>query len=109
MVAKAGAGPLPVPYKQLTAEKLAAAITEALRPETLAKAQELGARIKEENGTEVGGKSFHDMLNVDNLRCSLAPSRVAVWRVKRTQTRLSALAANILAGEGLLSFADLRL
>lgn len=109
MTARAGAGPPPIPYKQLTADKLAAAITDALKPETLAKAQELGAKIKEEKGTEEGGKSFHDHLNVDSMRCSLAPHRVAVWRVKRTQTRLSALAANILASEGLLSFADLKL
>lgn len=109
MVAKAGAGPLPIPYKQLTSDKLAAAIKEALKPETLGRAQELGAKIKEENGREVGGKSFHDMLNVDNLRCAVAPSRVAVWRLKRTNTRLSALAATVLAGEGLLDFADLKL
>lgn len=109
MVARAGAGPLPIPYKQLTADKLAAAIEEALKPETLAKAQELGAKIKEENGCEVGGKAFHDRLDVDSLRCSLAPSRVAIWRVKRTQTRLSALAATVLANEGLLDFADLKL
>lgn len=109
MVARAAAGPLPTPYKQLTADKLAASITEALKPETLTKAQELGAKIKEENGCEVGGKSFHDMLDVDSLRCTLAPSRVAVWRVKRTQTRLSALAATVLSSEGLLDFADLKL
>jgi len=109
MVARAGAGPLPIPYKQLTADKLAAALSEALKPETLAKAKELGARIKEEKGNEVGAKSFHDMLGVDNLRCSLAPNRTAVWRIKRTQTRLSAFAANVLANEGLLDFADLKL
>ncbi|ESZ99059.1 glycosyltransferase family 1 protein [Sclerotinia borealis F-4128] len=109
MTARAGAGPPPIPYKQLTADKLAAAITDALKPETLAKAQELGAKIKEEKGTEVGGKSFHDHLDVDNMRCSLTPHRVAVWRVKRTQTKLSALAANVLASENLISFADLKL
>jgi UDP:flavonoid glycosyltransferase YjiC (YdhE family) len=109
MVARAGAGPIPIPYKLLTADKLAAALTEALKPETLAKAKELGARIKEEKGTEVGGKAFHDLLDVDSLRCSLAPSRAAAWRLKRTQTRLSALAANVLASEGLLDFADLKL
>jgi UDP:flavonoid glycosyltransferase YjiC (YdhE family) len=109
MVARAGAGPIPIPYKQLTADKLAAALLEALKPETLERAKELGAKIKEENGTEVGGKSFHDLLDVDNLRCSLAPSRVAVWRVKRTKTRLSALAANVLASENLIDFADLKL
>ena len=109
MVSRAGAGPDPIPYKQLTADKLAAALAEALKPETLERAKELGAKIKEEKGCEVGGKSFHDLLDVDSLRCTLAPSRVAVWRVKRTQTRLSALAANVLAGEGLLDFADLKL
>jgi hypothetical protein len=48
-------------------------------------------------------------LDVDTLRCTLTPSRVAVWRVKRTKTRLSALAANVLASEGLIDFADLKL
>jgi UDP:flavonoid glycosyltransferase YjiC (YdhE family) len=109
MVARAGAGPVPIPYKQLTADKLAAALTEALKPETLERAKELGAKIKEEEGCEVGGKAFHDWLKVDELRCSLAPSRSAVWRVKRTQTRLSALAANVLATEGLLDFGDIKL
>jgi hypothetical protein len=109
MIARAGAGPKPIPFKHLTADRLAAALVEALKLETLEKAKELGARIREENGTEVGGKSFHDHLDVPNLRCSLAPSRVAVWRVKRTQTRLSALAAIVLAKEGLLDFADLKL
>jgi hypothetical protein len=109
MVARAGAGPLPIPYKQLTADKLAAALIEALKPETLERAKELGFKIKEENGCEVGGKSFHDLLDVDTLRCSLAPSRAAVWRVKRTKTRLSAFAANVLASENLLDFADLKL
>ena len=109
MIARAGAGPPPIPFKQLTADKLAAALLEALKPATLEKAKDLGASIAQENGTEVGGKSFHDHLDVPNLRCSLAPSRVAVWRLKRTKTRLSALAATVLANEGLLDFADLKL
>jgi UDP:flavonoid glycosyltransferase YjiC (YdhE family) len=109
MIAKAGAGPAPIPFKQLTADKLSQAILEALKPTTLEKAKELGARISKENGTEAGGKRFHDHLDVDGLRCSLAPGRVAVWRVKRTKTRLSALAATVLANEGLLDFGDLKL
>ncbi|KAE8451366.1 hypothetical protein EG329_003995 [Mollisiaceae sp. DMI_Dod_QoI] len=109
MVARAGAGPLPIPYKLLTADKLAEAITEALTPETLERAKELGGLIKEEQGCDVGGKSFHDLLDIDSLRCSLAPSRVAVWRIKHTKTRLSALAASVLASEGLIDFGDLKL
>ncbi|KAM7219278.1 hypothetical protein V8F06_005314 [Rhypophila decipiens] len=109
MIAKAGAGPAPIPFTKLTAENLAAAILEAVKPETQLRAQELGARIREEKGADVGGKSFHEFLNTDSLRCSLAPSRTAVWRVRRTKTRLSALAAAVLVSEGLLKFSDLKL
>src|SRR5436305_14366449 len=41
MVARAGAGPQPIPYKHLTADALAAAITKALEPVTLERAKEL--------------------------------------------------------------------
>lgn len=109
MIARAGAGPEPIPYKQLTADNLAAAITEALQPSTLTKAAAMGETISQEAGTEIGAASFHSQLNIDHMRCSLAPSRTAVWRVKRTQVRLSALAAAVLGREGLLEFHDLKL
>ena len=109
MISKAGAGPKPIPSKHLTADNLAAAITDALEPTTLAKAQELGAKIGSEQGTSNGARSFHGNLQLDLLRCSLAPSRTAVWRVKRTKLRLSAFAAATLGNEGLLDFNDLKL
>ncbi len=109
MVAKAGAGPRPIPYKQLTADNLADAILEALKPTALQKAQDLGAKISSEKGSDVGAVSFHDKLDVESLRCALAPSRAAVWRVKRTSIRLSALAATVLSNEGLLDFNTLKL
>jgi UDP:flavonoid glycosyltransferase YjiC (YdhE family) len=109
MVAKAGAGPAPITFKTLTAENLAAAIQEALRPETTARAKELGEKMKEEKGADVGGKSFHQFLNTDDMRCSLAPSRVAVWRARRSKIRLSALAAAVLVKEGWLKYSDLKL
>ena len=109
MVAKAGAGPLPVPNKHLTADNLAAAIKEALRPSALQRAQELGAIIKSEKGTHVGAQSFHNKLHIDSLRCTLTPSRAAAWRVKRTHVRLSPFAATTLGHEGLLDLKDLKL
>ncbi len=109
MIARAGAGPAPIPYVKLTAENLAAAITEAIQPERKLRAEELGAKIREEKGADVGGKDFHDFLDTQNMRCSLAPSRVAVWRVRRTQTRLSTLASAVLVKEGLLKYTDLKL
>jgi hypothetical protein len=112
MVARAGAGPTPIPFKELTADRLAAAISEALKPETSARAKELGDRIKEERGTEVGAASFHAQLSIEYLRCALAPSRPAVWTVPTAKSkgaptptadiRLSAFAATVLGNEGLL-------
>ncbi|KAH6651632.1 glycosyltransferase family 28 domain-containing protein [Truncatella angustata] len=109
MVAKAGAGPEPIPYKKLTGEGLAEAIRTALKPETQERAKELGEKIREEKGSDVGGQSFHQHLDVDSLRCSVAPSRVAVWRVRRSNFRLSALAAAALVDGGFLQYSDLKL
>jgi UDP:flavonoid glycosyltransferase YjiC (YdhE family) len=109
MVAKAGAGPAPIPYKKLTADNLAEAIQFALQPQTQAKARELGEKIKQEKGADVGGKSFHQFLNTDVMRCSLAPSRVAVWRVRRSKVRLSAMAAAVLVKQEWLKYSDLKL
>ena len=109
MIARAGAGPLPVPYKRLSAEILAASITEALKPTVQEQAAILASSIEQEKGTESGAVFFHSQLNIDSLRCSLAPNRVAVWRVRRTEVRLSALAATVLRNEGLLNFGDLKL
>lgn len=109
MVARAGAGPDPIPHKQLTADKLADAIKFCLKRETLDCAQELARKIAAEEGSDTAAQSFHQFLDVDRLRCTLAPSRSAVWRIRRTQVRLSAFAACTLANANLLDFQDLKL
>ncbi|KAK5215722.1 hypothetical protein LTR47_011185 [Exophiala xenobiotica] len=118
MVARAGAGPTPIPSKELTADRLADAILDALKPATLERARELGDRIKEEKGCEVGAASFHQQMDVDRLRCTVAPHRPAVWWVKTKGqgqgqpgpgVRLSAFAATVLNNEGLLDVNQLRL
>ncbi|KAF3002561.1 hypothetical protein E8E13_007825 [Curvularia kusanoi] len=109
MVARAGAGPDPIPYKDLTAEKLAQAINKALEPQSLERAQELCNKIRQENGSQSGAQAFHQMLNYDGLRCDVVSNRPAVWRVKRTQVKLSARAATVLAQEGEIDFKELKL
>ena len=113
MVARAGAGPPPIPFKELTAESLANAILYALKPETLERAKELGERIREEKGCETGAASFHAHMKVDKLRCLMAPSRVAVWQVNTKgnteNIRLSAFAAAVVGDEGLLDMNQLTL
>ena len=109
MCARAGAGPMPIAYKDLDADKLAAQINKALEPASLERAKELCEKIRTEKGSEMGAESFHKQMNVSDLRCTLCPDRVAVWRVRRTDIRLSALAATVLGNEGLLDFNDLKL
>ncbi|KAI2640918.1 hypothetical protein GGS21DRAFT_502325 [Xylaria nigripes] len=109
MVARAGAGPDPIPFKKLTSQGLADAIRIALKPETQEKAKQLGEKISLEKGVDVGAQSFHQHLNVDTLRCAVTPSRVAVWRVRRSKTHLSALAAATLVNSGYVQYSDLKL
>ena len=109
MVAKAGAGPPPLPSKSLTAGSLAEAITAALKPDCIEQAKHMKDQISKETGSKTGAAKFHDELHVDKLRCQLSPSRPAAWRIRRTDFRLSACAATILAHEKLLDFKDLKL
>ncbi|CAM1507774.1 Fc.00g046220.m01.CDS01 [Cosmosporella sp. VM-42] len=109
MVARAGAGPDPIPYEKLTADRLADAISFCLRPESLERAKELAGKVGAERGSDMGAQSFHQYLEADRLRCTLAPHRAAAWRIRRTQVRLSAFAACTLANANLLDSRDLKL
>ncbi|KEQ68092.1 UDP-Glycosyltransferase/glycogen phosphorylase [Aureobasidium namibiae CBS 147.97] len=100
MVARAGAGPSPIRYKDLTAENLAGQITQALEPQVQDRAKELSDRIRSETGAKTAAQMFHSTEQMQNLGCFLMPDRVAVWRVRRTNIQLSALAASILVAHG---------
>ncbi|KAA8893309.1 hypothetical protein FN846DRAFT_546447 [Sphaerosporella brunnea] len=111
MVSKAGAGEF-IPHKDLTSENLAEAITKALSREVQAKAEAMGDSIRNETGAENGAMSF--LASVEEMglgRCDLLPDRVAVWKVKGFDIKLSALAANILVEANIIEngYAGLRL
>jgi hypothetical protein len=107
VVAKAGAGPLPIPFEDLTSDALSAAIKEALQPEICERVLSLALVMNKESGSQEAAISFHNALDLDTLRCSVSPNRAAVWRVKQTNIRLSALVAAILVEEKTISFRDL--
>lgn len=108
MVQKVGAGPKPIPGKELTATFLAAAIIEVLHPALLDRADVLGKVIDGEKGTDAGCVSLHQQMDAQCLRCSLAPNRVAVWRVKKGIC-LSAFAATVVLDARILRTQDLKL
>lgn len=96
IVAAAGAGPGPIPHKQLTVEKLSSAIKMALESSTKEKAQVIADKMQKESGVRDGVRSFHRHLNLKSLRCAICPSRPAVWHLRHTEVGLSAFAATVL-------------
>jgi hypothetical protein len=109
MIARADAGPPPIPCKRLTVDKLVSAIKEALQPVTATRAAELGPRIKQEDGVSRGVTSFHDQLPMDQIRYVIAPERIGAWRFSKTDMRLSAMTAFLLINEGLMDAEKLKL
>lgn len=107
IVSRAGAGPDPIPYKRLTANKLAEAIKTALKDETKKKAAEIGENMRHEEGVRSAVTSFYRHLDDDSLRCSLCPNRPAVWWVKHSGIKLSAFAATVLVETGLVKPSNL--
>ncbi len=109
MVQKAGAGSKPIPGKELTAALLAAAINEVLQPAVLHQAEVLGTHIDGENGVVSGCASLHQHTEAQCIKCSMAPRRVAVWRVERKEICLRAFAATVLLNARILRVQDLKL
>lgn len=114
MVANARAGAFEcIPYKRLTAGKLAEGIKQCSTEEARTNVKKIAESIeKEGDGAENAVKSFHRSLPLagrQNMRCSILEERVAVWQLKGSALRLSPLAAEILIEEKKIRWHDLRL
>ncbi|KAK0736862.1 hypothetical protein B0T21DRAFT_330480 [Apiosordaria backusii] len=119
MVGNAGAGPEAVPYKNLTAEKLAEGIKYCLTDKAREAAEKIAKDIEREgDGAENACEAFHKGLLIQrevkgggrsSMRCSILPDQVAVWQMKETGLRLSPIAAEMLVERGLVSWKKLRL
>ncbi|CAK7235465.1 hypothetical protein SCUCBS95973_009279 [Sporothrix curviconia] len=115
LVSQSEAGPDPIHYSKLSADKLVDAIQMALRPATKAKAKSLGEKIRagqRKGGAAIGAQSFHQHL--DMPRCAFLSDRAAVWEYKTAgetaaSVALSALAASVLVHEKKLDYTDLTL
>jgi UDP:flavonoid glycosyltransferase YjiC (YdhE family) len=110
--AKAGAHEC-IPYKKLNAERLAEGIKQCLLEESKVNAQKMADSIAAEgDGAENAVRSFHRSLPVsgpNNMRCSILEDRAAVWVVRGSSLRLSAMAAQILVEKGKLKWQDLKI
>ena len=109
MIAKAGAGPVPVPFKLMTAQSLAESMTFALKDDVKLAVQEMAESIAEEDGSGGTMQDFEEKLELDGMRCHLCPERLAIWRDKQTGAHLSGFAAVTLAEQKVLDPRYLRL
>lgn len=112
MIGNAGAGPTPIPYKKLSAEALAEGIRFCLTDEARTEAEKIAKSVElEGDGAKNAVRSFHSHLPLegeDSIRCAILTDRVAVWQVKNTSLKLSAVAAYVLVDEGCVSWRNLR-
>ncbi|KAJ6134768.1 hypothetical protein N7523_001090 [Penicillium sp. IBT 18751x] len=89
VVARAGAGPAPIPYRQLTAAKLTDAIMTALKPLIQGKAEHIRDKMQYESGVRDGVRSFHRHLDLRITQCAICPTRPAVWHLRHTNINLT--------------------
>ena len=103
MVASAGAGPQPIPYRSLTVENLSRAIVQCLESETKSAASVLATKMESEDGVRTAVASFHRHLPRD-IQCQILPDQAAAWTYKsnRTNIRLSKRAAAALIKASIL-------
>ncbi|XPS77336.1 hypothetical protein M3J09_009362 [Ascochyta lentis] len=102
MCAAAGAGPMPIPQKELTAETLSQAIRYCLSNEAAASAAAIAHKMQAESGVEAAVKSFHQNLPVEQMTCDLSPHLPATFRFKRGRdnVKLSSLATELMSKNG---------
>ncbi|KAI8206162.1 Sterol 3-beta-glucosyltransferase UGT80B1 [Colletotrichum sp. SAR 10_65] len=109
MIARAGAGPMPVPFKEMTAETLAASISFALKPEVQVAVQQMAERIGAEDGAGDTAKDIQERLVLDGMRCDVCPERLATWRHKKSGAHLSSFAVGCLVDKGMMKPHDVKL
>ncbi|RYP41684.1 hypothetical protein DL767_000889 [Monosporascus sp. MG133] len=111
MVANAGAGPKPIPQKQLSSENLAESIRYCLSPRAVSAAQSIAARMASENGVQAAVDSWLRQLPVKRMQCDLLPTQPAAWTYTKSgrPLKLSKMAAEILLSQNTIESKHLSL
>ncbi|GKT43551.1 sterol 3-beta-glucosyltransferase UGT80B1 [Colletotrichum spaethianum] len=109
MIARAGAGPAPVPFKKMTADTLASSITFALKPDVQVAVQQMAQRIAEEDGAGDTAKDIQERLTLDAMRCDICPEKLANWRHRKTGAHLSNFAVGCLVDKGYMRPHDFKI
>ena len=110
MIAKAGAGPSPIPHKELTTENLTNAIRFCLTEEAAAAARAIYIRMESEVGVQAAVRSFHRQLPLERMPCDVLPNEPATWVYSKSKKpiKLSKIAAEILIASTSVKPKDLK-
>jgi UDP:flavonoid glycosyltransferase YjiC (YdhE family) len=88
VVLDAGAGPKPIPIETLNSDRLAEAFAACARPEMRTRAEELGARIRAEDGVELVFESLRRHLPLPAMHCARDPEHLATLYCAPCRLRL---------------------
>ncbi|KAF6803242.1 sterol glucosyltransferase [Colletotrichum sojae] len=114
VVSNAGAGPGPIPQKELSIDRLVAAIRFCLSPAAQHAVQELAETMRQERGVDTAVDSFHRNLPAAGLTCDVLSEQPAAWTYEtktpagRKHLKLSNQAVSYLVDAGKLKPAELK-
>src|SRR5688500_12840819 len=110
MVHTSGAGPAPIPFKQLKSQHHEVAIAFGLTQDASIAARKIAVKMASETGGRRAVASFHANLPLNNMRCDVLSNLPAVWLYERKgkSLKLSKLAAEMLVGEGKVAWSHLK-
>lgn len=88
MVAGAGAGPMPIPQRELTTESLSEAISYCLSNEAARAAAVIAQKMQSEVGVEAAARSFHRNLPIKNMPCEVIPHLSAAFYFNKGKDKI---------------------
>ncbi|KAK1625678.1 UDP-glucose,sterol transferase [Colletotrichum phormii] len=110
VVAEAGAGPDPIPYRSLTSQKLIQSIQLCLSPDAVQSARKLAESMQRENGVQAAVDVFHANLPQSKMGCDFfsdQPAALVYGRGKK-QVKMCRPVASILVKNGKLQRKQLK-
>nr|XP_031860359.1 uncharacterized protein CI109_004247 [Kwoniella shandongensis]KAA5527431.1 hypothetical protein CI109_004247 [Kwoniella shandongensis] len=104
-----GVASRPIPIDLVSIEQISSVLDEVYSPSVREAARSISNHLRSENGGEEAVKSIHRHLPLQNMRCDIVPSQVALWYHPEYSLRLSGVAAAVLSEAGKVDFQGLEL
>lgn len=111
MVATAGAGPMPIPQRELTTESLSKAFEYCSTNEARSSAAVIAEKMQYEVGVTAAVESFHRNLPTKRMSCDVIPGLPAAFLFEKgkSKIRLCSLAAEIVFSKAQKDLKQLKL